>query len=628
MIKALKSVPQLFAVRTNTYKNFRFLFYSFGFSFLLLLAFLTNAGVADGTVSRLYSLTIPLYYYLIFAFVSLLVLPCIWVKPLGALIVLPKIAFDIVLIGDYFLFGVYRFHVDMMFINMLIYDFKGIGISYGLVLLSLFVASLVAAINVWIYRKLDNWPRLPLVKVNLAIFLVFLAGQMVHVVGYDYREAKITKYTPYFPYYAPLTSYKLMTELKAKYPETFPTLAQTGSGAVEGILTGSEQGLLTYPKSPLSCAIGEGKKAPNILIFVAESWRQDVMDAEVTPNIYQFAQEGIEYTNHYSGGSVTVNGLFSLMYGLHPTYRDYMTSDPLKHQTLLTKTLAERGYDIDVYTSSNLDRFSLKAMFFGKISDDNYINPHGGALKDDDFKAVTELLVDLKKPSAKPWFKFVFLSSSHHNYQYPDEYELYTPVETNPEKFLFNKNMDPVPLFNKYRNSVHYIDGLFGRIWQVMARHQDIDNTLSIVTSDHGEEFNDNQLGFWGHGNNFTQPQIAVPMLMRLPRAEESAPKPSKISRLSGHIDVVPTIFQQALGCNNPISDYSVGENLLDLPEKRAGLITASYKDKAYLIDETVYATGLSVDSYSVFDLKNKNKNYDYSGLNELKQQESSLLKR
>jgi len=627
----IDNLSKVFAVRENTAKTYRYLLFSFSFTFLLLAAFLINAGDATELSSRLYSLSIPLYYYLIFLVVFTVLLPATWFKALLPIILVPKIVFDIVLIGDFFLFGVFRFHVDMMFINMLIYDFKGVGISLWLVLLSVVVASLVAALNIYIFKRIDDFPKVSVGKWNLALFCLFLVGQMSHVIAYEYRDVKITKYTPYFPYYAPLTSHSLMRKLKRNYPETFPKVEVSASQNVEGLLASEQQGLLTYPKSPLVCEAKTSDSSefrrPNILIFIAESWRQDVMDAEVTPNIYQFAQQGTQFTNHYSGGSVTVNGLFSLMYGLHPTYRDYMTASPYKHQTLLTRTVEEQGYDIDVYTSSNLDRFSLKAMFFGKIEDENYVNPHGGVLKDDDFKAVEELIADLKRPSDKPWFKFVFLSSSHHNYQYPEEYELYTPVETNPEKFLFNKHMDPQPLFNRYKNSVHYIDGLFGEIWQTMEQYQDVEDTLSIVTSDHGEEFNDNKLGYWGHGNNFSQPQIAVPMLMQLPKAKQSS-QPKEIALLSGHVDIVPTVLQEALSCTNPLSDYSTGFNLYELPEKRAGLISASYKDKAYLLDKTIYATGLSLESYSVFDLNQKNKDFDYAGLNRLKQEESSLLKR
>ena len=610
----------------NTEHSFRFIAYSFLFTFCLLLAFLFNAGSAGEIKSMFYSLTIPLYYYLLFSFLVLICLPLLWFTRFRFLILVPKILFDVVLIGDYFLFGVFRFHVDMMFINMLIYDFKGIGISLWLVGLSVLVTAVVVTINVWIYRACVNWRSLPLIKVNLAIFVVFLTGQMIHAVGYEYRQVNITKYTPYFPYYAPLTSNSLMAKLKQRFPETFPKVAVASAENVSDILSQRQQGLLAYPKSPMQCVVQPTAKKPNILFFVAESWRQDVFDDQVTPNIYAFSQQAVNYQNHYSGGSVTVNGLFTLMFGLHPTYRDYMTSQPLKNQTLLTKVLAEQGYDIDVYTSSNLDRFSLKPLFFGAIEDEHYVNPMNDSMKDDDFKAVSELIDDLKQPNDKPWFKFVFLSSSHHNYQYPEQYARFSPVEKNPEKFLFHKDMDPQPLFNRYKNSVHYIDGLFGDILQAGEQSKVLDNAMVVVTSDHGEEFNDNGLGYWGHGSNFTKSQIAVPLFIQYPSQFANAGE--AVDKLSAHVDLVPTVLRNVLGCTNPTEDYSTGQDLLNLPENRAGIISASYKDKAYLINDMIYATGLTTSSYHVEDMKQVNENYDYSALNRLKQQESSLLNR
>ncbi|MDC2891326.1 DUF3413 domain-containing protein [Psychrosphaera algicola] len=208
------NVKNAFSVKQNSEKMFRFLAYSFLFSWLLLLTFLINVNGEQSILGTAYSLIIPLYYYLLFLVVTSLILPLFWIKRLAVCILIPKILFDIVLIGDFFLFGVYRFHVDMMFINMLLHDFKGIGISFGLVLLALFVASLVALVNIVIYRKCHKFPALKLYRINFAVFVVFLLGQVVHVVGYEYRQVNITKYTPYFPYYAPLTSNSLMTKLK------------------------------------------------------------------------------------------------------------------------------------------------------------------------------------------------------------------------------------------------------------------------------------------------------------------------------------------------------------------------------------------------------------------------------
>lgn len=625
------SFNQLLSVREGSRDFYQFIFFSFGFTALIFLAFLVNAGSPDGVAGFLYSLTIPFYYYLIFLLLSVFLLPFSWFKTLLPLIVAPKILLDVMLVADYFLFGVYRFHIDMMFINMLLHDFKGVGISPSLIIISVVSTLLIAAVNVVIFIKRDKLPKFSFLKANLIVFTLFIVSQLVHVIGYEYKQVGITKYTPYFPYYAPVTSSSLMAKLKVKYPNVFPAKSEADGEDIADILSSKQQGLLAYPKTKLQCdanieaqqVTSANKQPPNILLFVMESWRKGDMDENITPNIFEFSQSASHYNNHYSGGSVTVNGLYSLMVGLHPTYRDYMTASPYKNQSLLTKTLEQQGYDIDVYTSSNLDRFSLKAMFFGKISDENYANPTKDKMEINDAKAVDALLEDLQQPSGKPWFKFVFLSSSHHSYTYPEQHKIFTPIETNPEAFLFDKHMDATGIFNDYKNSVHYLDSLFGSIRSQLAQSGLDNNLMTVVTSDHGEEFNDNKAGYWGHGSNFTSYQTAVPFYVQMPHQDIGA----SINTLSGHIDFAPTVLNSVINCSNPTSDYSSGFDLAELPEQRLGLIMSSYKDKAYLIDNKVYATGLTIESYSVNDIKNKNANFDYRSLNELKQQESSFLK-
>jgi membrane-anchored protein YejM (alkaline phosphatase superfamily) len=44
-----------------------------------------------------------------------------------------------------------------------------------------------------------------------------------------------------------------------------------------------------------------------------------------------------------------------------------------------------------------------------------------------------------------------------------------------------------------------------------------------IVTSDHGEEFNDTGKNYWGHNGNFSPYQVAVPLLVRGPVGNAAA---------------------------------------------------------------------------------------------------------
>jgi hypothetical protein len=41
------------------------------------------------------------------------------------------------------------------------------------------------------------------------------------------------------------------------------------------------------------------------------------------------------------------------------------------------------------------------------------------------------------------------------------------------------------------------------------------DNTIVIITADHGQEFNENKLNFWGHNGNFTKYQTQVPLIIK-----------------------------------------------------------------------------------------------------------------
>lgn len=509
----------------------------------------------------------------------------------------------------------------MLFINMLIHDFSGIGLSPTLIFLSIIAFLAIILFNLWVYRKSLKMNRFKAGKFTLALLVVFVFGQLIHVWANEYRQQFITKYTPYFPHYLPLTSSSMMTKLKHCCPKLIPLPIEKSGNNLEEVFTNNENGgsIFNYPKKPLVFDDSLVKK-PNILFFLTESWRADMMSEAITPNIASFAANNYQFTNHYSTGSVTVSGLFGLMYGLHPSYLKYAQSDAFKHQTVFTKSLEQLGYDISVYTPSNLDRFSLKPMFFGAIDSENYKNEKNLATIDNDQKMVNEFINDINN-SEKPWFKFVFLDSSHHSYDYPPENKKFLPIPKNSEAFVFKKNIDSEAFFNDYKNSLNYIDTLFEKIHEAIEKAGIGDNTIIVITSDHGEEFNDNSEGFWGHGSNFTSYQTAVPLIIKLPEYKQ----PQLIDKLSGHVDIVPTILSQVLECSNPISDYSSGHNLLNLPDQR-GLIMASYTDKAYLIGDQIYANGLSFESYFVDDVSAKNEAIEYEKISKLRKEETSFL--
>jgi membrane-anchored protein YejM (alkaline phosphatase superfamily) len=145
------------------------------------------------------------------------------------------------------------------------------------------------------------------------------------------------------------------------------------------------------------------------------------------------------------------------------------------------------------------------------------------------------------------------------------------------------KSTDPFPYKNSYHNSLFYVDKLVGTILEKLQDLGRKESMWIIITGDHGEEFNENGLGFWGHGSNFSKWQTHTPMLIKHPWQSEGKTE----KRLSLHQDIVPTLMEEALGCITPASSYSDGINLYR-EYKNRGTIISSYYNTAYYYNEII----------------------------------------
>lgn len=99
-----------------------------------------------------------------------------------------------------------------------------------------------------------------------------------------------------------------------------------------------------------------------------------------------------------------------------------------------------------------------------------------------------------------------------HGYDFPPNFEpKYEPMLKEVNYLKLNNDTDPAPFFNRYKTSVRYVDSMAAKVLDKLKESGDLDNTLVIITGDHGQEMNDNKLNFWGHNSNFTDAQVNVP---------------------------------------------------------------------------------------------------------------------
>lgn len=72
-----------------------------------------------------------------------------------------------------------------------------------------------------------------------------------------------------------------------------------------------------------------------------------------------------------------------------------------------------------------------------------------------------------------------------------------------------------LPNTDTYDAAISYMDREVGRALDSLKAHGELDNTIVIVASDHGELFGKHQL--WGHANNLYLDVLRVPLVVRYP---------------------------------------------------------------------------------------------------------------
>ncbi|HIK92885.1 MAG TPA: DUF3413 domain-containing protein [Planctomycetes bacterium] len=557
-----------------------------------MLGLYASAATSTGTVlSSVYTLSVASYFGGALILASVVLLPTRlfsfsrWLTPLLAGVWL------VYLVIDFATFNLYRFHVNWLLVEMFFEDFRGMGVPPFLLGLAggavIGIGALVLYLHRLSYRTSEKYYR---VFAGLLLLLIPALGAnaVIHIWANYYDREEITQINPLFPLYYPVTSHRNGPRISTWLPALFP--AERGEGLK---MSGNKGGTVQYPLKPL--VFKRTETPPSILFVLLESWQADSLKPEIMPNLCEFAATATRFDQHMAGGSTTVSGVFSLMYGLHASYHHNFRASPQSNPSTLTETLHAQGYRSRVFTESNLDRFSLRSLIFSRVKSDDYF-------QGDDEQAVDQYLATLKSTdtSQSPRFDFLFLTSPHSPYRYPPEFARFKPLPVVEGGYALNKMADATPYKNDYHNSLYYVDALLDKVFAELRRQGRLDNTMVVVTGDHAEEFNENGLGYWGHGSNFTRWQTQTPLIVKMPGQRKGAVE----TRLSLHQDVVPTVMHDVLGCESSTEQYANGNNLFSLPESR-GTVFSSYFTSAYWADGVILES-LTGRKYSWEDMNKK----------------------
>ncbi|OBU52532.1 DUF3413 domain-containing protein [Stenotrophomonas maltophilia] len=480
------------------------------------------------------------------------------------------------LLVDAKVFTLYRFHLNAMVVNMV---FGGalqdqVALSWKTWLqVALLVAAVFAAegLLAWAcWKLLPAAPRRRRVLQAWAAVALLMAGGQVATAYYDARgDRDVIAQWNYLPWAQPITAKSFMRRLGV--------VSQQQAG-----LPDPRHAQLQYPLHPLRC---QNPHRPNVLMVVLESLRQDVLTPQLMPNTSALAQDARVFDQHFSTGNATRYGLFGLLYGLPGGYWPSMLDEQRGSQ--LFQVLGQQGYDLHLYGSAPLYSPEFDRTAFADVRDQ--LHQGSSALKSDgrDRAIISALQQDIRASQAaqRPWFGFVFLDSTHAPYHMPDGYPpVATPMAADIDFLKFGPEHDPTPELNRYRTAVHYADSLIGSLLDDLRAQGLAEDTIVLVTGDHAEEFNDLKLNYWGHNGNFSDYQLQVPFVLHWPGRAAG-----RDARTSSHEDWVPTLMRHALGCENALTDYSTGQDLLAEPQGPRALVVESWSQRAIRHGDAIY---------------------------------------
>jgi arylsulfatase A-like enzyme len=345
------------------------------------------------------------------------------------------------------------------------------------------------------------------------------------------------------------------------------------------------------------------QRLPNIVLIVLDTVRADHLSAygytrATSPAIDRVAAEGTLFTRAFSTASWTLPAHVSLLTGLYPSTHgtdiDRIRLAP--GRVTLAQLAASRGYRTALFSANawlsamtRLDRGFARAQFAGAdalISNafaaraaERLAELTGADRADMGARTVTAGLVAEITAAAHSKTPFFLMA----NYM-----EAHEPYGTVPASYAFrfvDRGLPwtagrvwvrDTPLFlcascegveaptglscdagrwsvagervtsanGRYDAGIRYVDDQVGQIYRELERSGVLDDTLLIITSDHGESLGEH--GRFGHGGYLQNTVLHVPLIVRYPRQFARGARPDAAVSL---VDVYPTI-REALELN------------------------------------------------------------------------------
>ncbi|KOO02688.1 DUF3413 domain-containing protein [Vibrio nereis] len=417
----------------------------------------------------------------------------------------------------------------------------------------------------WVWRKQRKLSHKHIGRpLAILFFASFTSSHLIYVWADAYFYNPITAQRANFPLSYPMTAKSFMEKHGLfDRDEYMKRLKQEQEENTE---------LVNYPLETLT--FSRRANPLNVLVVSVNNLRADALNPEWMPSTYAFAQNNLNFTNHYSSSNDTY-GVFGLFYGLPSAYAPSIKTQGEK--PVLIDTLANKKYNFGLFSSDNFDDPIFgESIFRGmKFTGIPFITGNSA-----DMQTISAWSDWVKEQDGSTWFSFIELTTLT-NF---NAYENNTKQQTNEER-----------LKSGYKESVQKADHELAALLTEIESLQLSDSTIVVITSNHGTEFNETKTNSWGSNTNYSRYQLQVPMIVHWP-----GKMASEYTHRTSHLDLSVTLLQDLLGVSSNPNEFSSGRNMFD-ERSRKWILAGDTKELALITtkDTTV------IDKFGNYKLYN-----------------------
>lgn len=268
----------------------------------------------------------------------------------------------------------------------------------------------------------------------------------------------------------------------------------------------------------------------------------------------------------------TIEGVFAAECGFEPYERDDgLWPDQVNPRDLAyNRYLREQGYNVDNpwHEFANAGRGSDGEVLSGWLMR-NARKPAAVKEEHSETAYMTNRAIDfMTEAGSQPWCLHLSYIKPHWPYIAPAPYhDMYGPADVLPANRSEAERIDPHPVvaafmqheesenfareevrqavIPAYMGLIRQIDDHLARLFSFMEERGLMDNTLIVVTSDHGDYLGDHWLG---EKELFHEESVRVPLVIYDPDSRANATRGTVDNRLVEAIDLAPTFVEAAGG--------------------------------------------------------------------------------